>query len=80
MAEFDFKLIMFIPRKPWCADRFYGIDVNNSTDADSDAASTTEEAQYADTDIWACPDADAVAVSTIVEPMPERFSDSTSMI
>ena len=71
---------MFMPQKPWYAGRKYGADIDAGTnvvaDADADAASTTEEAWYADTDIWAGPDADAE--STTVVSVPKRFSDSTS--
>ena len=71
-----------MPQMPWYAGRIYGIDIDTGTDvdadADGDAASTTEEAWYAETDIWAGPDADVDAESTNVVPMPERFSDSTS--
>ena len=80
--EFDPNLMMFTPQKPWYAGRIYGTDVDTGTDVDADAASTTEEAWYADTDIWAGADADADAdadaKSTTVVPVPERFPDSTS--
>ena len=73
--EFDSKLMTFMSQKPWYAGRISGTDIDTGTGVDADTASISEEAWYADTDIWAGPDADVDAESTT---MPERFSDSTS--
>ena len=78
--EVDPKVTQFLLQMAWYAGRIYGTDIDTRKEVVADAALTTEGNWYADTDIWAGPDADAGtdAESTTGVPVPERFSASTS--